>query len=83
MNADDYLSAPPVWRALLSELNGGRPLDGIAGMRDPDFPCEEFEPYGAPNVLSPGVGKCSTDGHYLCSECRHISEDEVRRRAAP
>ncbi len=32
--------------------------------RDPDADCDDFEPGAA-------SGQCWTDGHYMCSECRH------------
>jgi hypothetical protein len=35
---------------------------GAPGVRDPEAPCEEFEP-GTPD------GSCGTDGHYMCHEC--------------
>lgn len=80
MKPDEIMCVPPVWRALVSELNGGRVSDGYAGIRDVDNPCEAFAPVGAPWVQSEGTGRCETDGHYLCSECTEISLEEVRRR---
>ncbi len=35
---------------------------GVRGVRDPDSPCDTFEP-GEP------AGDCQTDGHYMCHEC--------------
>ncbi len=42
--------------------------------RDPDNPCDEFEP------MEPGhheTGTCETDGHYRCKECRHREPQDV------
>lgn len=39
-------------------------LFGLAGVRDPDHPCDDFSP-GDPR------GRCMTDGHYMCRECEH------------
>lgn len=47
-----------VYRAL-----GPRRL-GDPGVRDPDFPCTDFQP--GPTLA---LADCETDGHYLCSEC--------------
>ena len=47
---------------LADELNGRR-VFGAPGVRDPDFVCDAFDP-GEPG------GDCSTDGHYLCDECK-------------
>lgn len=80
MTPADLLGVPPVWRALVSELCGGRVPDGLPGIRDIDAPCEVFEPVGAPHERAPGNGDCETDGHYICSECVHISLREARRR---
>ncbi|MGH9966565.1 MAG: hypothetical protein ACREBG_01860 [Pyrinomonadaceae bacterium] len=44
------------------------PPFGQPGVRDPDFPCAEFAP-GEPN------GRCSSDGHYLCHECKHLDPE--------
>lgn len=73
-------TAPAPWRALVSEINGGRTPDGEPGIRDVDAPCDEFEPVGAPWEQSEGGGSCDTDGHYICSECVHISLSAVRGR---
>lgn len=42
-----------------------RPPDGTPGIRDIDHPCGTFD-HGEPN------GRCMTDGHYICIECRHL-----------
>jgi len=52
----DYTAIPAPWRALVSELNGGRIPDGEPGIRDVDAPCSDFTPG------EPGGGRCSTDG---------------------
>jgi hypothetical protein len=74
------MAIPAPWRALVSEINGGRIPDGEPGIRDVDAPCEDFSPVGEPFERSAGGGSCVTDGHYICSECVHISLAEVRRR---
>ncbi|MFH1984795.1 MAG: hypothetical protein ABIL58_23385 [Pseudomonadota bacterium] len=38
--------------------------------RDRDNPCDQYEP-GRSQI----GGDCETDGHYLCSECRHRNPD--------
>lgn len=77
-----YLAAPPVWRALLAELDG-RPLDGTPFVRDVDAICDVYEPIEIA-MHEDGNGTCETDGHYLCAEgtsvCKHISEGALRRR---
>ena len=50
------------------------PLDdvmavGVKGIRDPEFPCEQFNP-GKPN------GNCDSDGHYMCLECSERKAEE-------
>jgi len=51
------------WAELVALVNG-RTIVGMAGVRDPDARCEDFEP-GEPTVN----GDCITDGHYMCDEC--------------
>ena len=80
MNAAEKMKVPPVWRALVNEINGGRIPDGEPGIRDIDAPCESFEPAGAPNQFAEGNGTCETDGHYICSECVHIAGHTLRER---
>lgn len=74
-------AVPHVWLPLLAALNGRAP-DGEPGVRDVDAPCEEFQPEteGKPWQFASGDGNCDTDGHHLCAECVHISEQELRRR---
>ena len=62
------------WRRLELEVNG-HAFVGKAGLRDPEAPCEMFEP-GEPASR----GGCDTDGHYLCDECVFIALRELRRR---
>lgn len=40
---------------------------GVTGVRDPDFPCEDYE---TTPLLKP-AGRCDGDGHYLCAGCIH------------
>ncbi len=79
--ASDWMAIPPVWRGLVHEVNGGRPPDGLPGIRDVDAPCDVFEPVGAPWEYATGTGDCETDGHYICRECVHISLRAVRRKS--
>lgn len=71
---------PPIWRALVAEINGARVPDGTPGVRDADAPCESFDPAGKDFEDAPGRGTCETDGHYICRECVHISIAALRRR---
>lgn len=73
-------NVPPVWRSLMNELNGGRIPDGEPGIRDVDAPCDAFQPAGKPFEPAEGNGDCETDGHYICSECVHISQRAMRLR---
>lgn len=41
---------------------------GIPWQRDPENPCEFFEPFKkSPNMWQ----DCETDGHYMCGRCYH------------
>lgn len=40
---------------------------GVAGVRDPDLPCDAFAP-GTPDAGN----RCDGDGHYLCWECSEL-----------
>lgn len=51
------------WTWLVAELNG-RVVFGMPRVRDPDHPCDQFEP-GDPSVTN----SCQGDGHYMCLEC--------------
>lgn len=76
----NLVDIPAPWRALVSEINGGRTPDGEPGIRDVDAPCSGFIPSGKPWEDADGSGSCETDGHYLCRECWHISGRALRRR---
>ena len=41
---------------------------GIPYQRDPDAPCEFYEPLKRPYWY---FRDCETDGHYLCRKCIH------------
>lgn len=74
---------PPVWQALVHAIHG-RPVFGQRGVRDPDSPCEEFDPVEGIDMLglritAPLDGDCWTDGHYLCGGCRHLSRNSAWR----
>lgn len=73
---------PPPWRPLWLALNG-YPTVGAPGVRDPDAPCDAFEPVGAPFARAPGTGDCSTDGHYMCDECVRMSAEASAWRSEP
>lgn len=62
------------WAELEASLNG-RTYLGQRGVRDPDSPCELFdgESYN-------GRGDCHSDGHYLCTECSHLSPEGAEIR---
>jgi hypothetical protein len=53
--------------ALQEELRRGHL--GAPGLRDPDFPCEGYEP-----GESRAAADCETDGHYLCAGCANRRE---------
>ncbi len=74
------------WRLLEAEVNG-RQVVGMPGVRDPEYPCEEYAPTEDPDLLglhltAPGNGSCDSDGHYLCGGCLHLSESGLERRSA-
>ncbi len=64
---------PPVWASMFERLNGRPGLFGEAGVRDPDHTCEDFTATGYD-----GTGRCSSDGHYMCTECHHLAPDAPR-----
>jgi hypothetical protein len=51
------------------EAYTGPPYVGQPGVRDPEHPCDVFTP-GEPD------GDCESDGHYVCSECRHLVREK-------
>jgi hypothetical protein len=55
-------------RVLTALSSSVRPLDNMVGVRDPDFPCEQYCP-GNP------TGDCETDGPYLCHQCVNKQPD--------
>jgi hypothetical protein len=55
------------WNWMYAELNG-RVAFGQPGVRDPDYPCDHFEP-GDPQPNN----TCDGDGHYMCHECCHLT----------
>lgn len=58
------------WNELYAFVNGG--IIGSPGLRDPDAPCEDYEPENA--VVA---SDCCGDGHYLCVEdCKRFTADE-------
>jgi hypothetical protein len=81
------VTLPRAWAELMADINGKR-LFGQRGVRDPEHPCEEFEP--VPDIdwlglrlAAPGTGHCDSDGHYLCGGCRNLSERGRQERIAP
>jgi hypothetical protein len=41
---------------------------GAPNIRDPELPCDEFEPIGT--IYGKDYsGNCETDGHYMCAKC--------------
>ena len=63
---------PPGYQATIP-LPGTGPL-GEPGERDPDAPCEGYQPG------IPGHGDCESDGHYLCYTdpgCVHFRAKET------
>ena len=67
------------WAQLEASVNG-RTRAGMPGVRDPEFPCSAYAPFGEPFQHSEGGGTCDTDGHFMCVECTQISTRELRRR---
>lgn len=64
------------WNALYAEVNG-RPPVGTLGVRDSEFPCEEYDGKGYD-----GNGLCMSDGHYECRRCSHLSPDSPQVQEA-
>jgi hypothetical protein len=58
------------WQALVRFVNGSLGGDGI---RDPENLCVEFDGRGYN-----GMGQCHSDGHYLCTDCSHLSPNAPR-----
>ena len=55
------------WNILRDSVNG-RTTFGAPGVRDPEYPCEEYDALGYN-----GQGECMSDGHYECTGCSHLS----------
>lgn len=66
-------SAHLAWETLYRFVNDKPSLVGTVGVRDPEYPCEEFD-----GKHYDGWGRCHSDGHYLCVECSHLSPDAPR-----
>jgi hypothetical protein len=64
---------PAGWQQLVEEVNGRPGILGAVGVRDPEGVCEAFDGKGYD-----GTGRCDSDGHYLCTECSHLSPDAPR-----
>lgn len=60
------------WNELYAHANGRTTL-GEVGVRDPEYPCSEFDASGYD-----GYGNCQSDGHYLCTECSKLSKSAPR-----
>lgn len=66
------MTLPPEWDALVRWINNAPPRFGDAGVRDPEYPCDVFDPL--PDGVRPdGTGDCRGDGHYMCRECSRFS----------
>lgn len=48
---------------------GGKKPTGVPGNRDPDHPCDAYEPR---KREMGDWGDCLADGHYLCAGCAHL-----------
>ena len=55
------------WNWMYAELNG-RSAVGQPRVRDPEYPCDVFEP-GQPRPNN----DCDGDGHYMCRECARLT----------
>jgi len=76
---------PQRWAELVDNVNG-RTRFGQRHVRDPEAPCEMFEPvdgfdFMGTTIFANGDGDCDTDGHYLCVGCVHLSERAMLERA--
>jgi hypothetical protein len=80
-------SYPPEWRELYESVNG-RTMFGQRGVRDPEHPCEMFDPVDdidwlGLSIEAPGTGSCDSDGHYLCNGCSHLSMRRIEEIVDP
>jgi hypothetical protein len=53
--------------AVAKYLPAQKDPDALAGVRDPDNPCDSFEPIGDDQLAIDR--DCRGDGHYLCEKC--------------
>lgn len=82
------VSAVARWDLLVAFVND-RDIVGAPGVRDPQARCAEYLPTVDPEpdwlglrVTASGYGSCSTDGHYLCVGCQHISQESIDYRSS-
>lgn len=81
-----HVTEPPLplaWRQLEAEVNGTT-FFGQAGVRDPEHPCDAFDPVKGIDwlglfITAPGDASatCMSDGHYLCKGCSHLSAERI------
>jgi hypothetical protein len=45
---------------------------GVPGIRDVNNPCESY----MPGNKESGFNNCWGDGHYLCEQCRYLTDEE-------
>lgn len=76
------MTLPPAWEALYRAVNSSPARIGDPGVRDPEAPCEVFDPLPE-GVYPSGRGDCMGDGHYLCHECSRLSADSERWPTMP
>jgi hypothetical protein len=50
---------------------------GAIGVRDPESPCDQFDPRPRQPLDAPPA--CWSDGHYLCRGCKWFDEEGRRR----
>lgn len=70
----------------LAPMPSPDPRFGQAGVRDPDAPCEAYDPtenagYLGLTITAKGDGDCNSDGHYLCHDCKRLSNARVQEIA--
>lgn len=53
---------------------GNHTIVGIPYQRDPENPCDVYEPFKYRGKLI--FHDCESDGHYLCRKCVHLKEPE-------
>ncbi len=67
------MTLPLAWEELRRFVNGEPGYEGTPGVRSAEYPCELFDGLGYD-----GRGDCHSDGHYLCTECSHLSPEAPR-----